>query len=341
MDFHEFVGLVSTAPSADNSQPWAFYRSMSTVECRYAAHASGSDPFGPLGHGTLISAGAVHENIVQVVGTEHEVAWALGDDGWSICFAATLLESLTPESATGGIMTRHTNRLPYRRELQGTLPSPQPAGECRVVTLLDRQRMRQLGKCLQVCAEARFNSRELHQWLFSSMRWSVAEAASGDGLDVATLHLPPGGRAFMKWIAPWERMARLNRFGIYKLLASADSRLFIQAPAVVAITGPRTPREVWNAGRTLQRLWIELNQAGFAVQPYYVVTDLDNRLHAGKLAPDWEHDVSSAVDTATRLLELSDDEQIHMLLRVGVPLRAPVRSQRRPPESFISQMASD
>lgn len=189
---------------------------------------------------------------------------------------------------------------------------------------------------LRSCSEARFNDQELHEWLFSSIRWSEKEAQSGTGLDISTLHLPPGGRHFMHWMAPWERMQLLNRYGIYKILALADSSLMHQAPGIIAFSGGSSVRDIWEAGCCMQRTWIALNQEGIAVHPYYAITDLLNRLQSGKLNPDWKNQISLAQGNVRELLSLETDERLHMLFRIGLPTVNPVRSQRLPASSFLA-----
>jgi hypothetical protein len=171
---------------------------------------------------------------------------------------------------------------------------PKHSFSARTLSLTDQESIKQLTKALTECSIARFNSKELHEWLFSSLRWTPAEVDSGTGLDFKTLHLPPGGKQFMQWIAPWERMKLLNRFGIYRILAAADSALFRQAPGVIAFVGGRAPEDILECGQLMQRTWLALNAQGIAVHPYYVLTDLSNRLRQKKLDERWSNKITTA-----------------------------------------------
>lgn len=333
------VDAARSAPSADNSQPWRFVATADEFGCHYCRR-SAVDPFGASGHATLLSAGAVHENLARVVATpagDGVVNRRLDSDSWSIALPlAQFQPAAVPREVEAGISGRHTNRHPFRKDRIFGLASLLPAAGDSLRVVAAHEAILALADSLESCSRARFNDPELHHWLFSSLRWDEAEAASGTGLDMATLHLPPGGRLFMRFMAPWERMRLLNRLGIYRVLAAADTALFRQAPAVLALVGGSGPEEVWETGRIMQRTWIALNQAGVAVHPYYAITDLGIRLAAGRLLPDWTRSVGKALDSAAEVLNLAPRERIHMLFRIGYPTRSPVRSRRLPAATFLA-----
>jgi hypothetical protein len=237
------------------------------------------------------------------------------------------------------LINRHTNRLPYRglpAGWQDPISDRSQAG--RAIFATDAAVVTVVGKAVQVCSAARFNCRELHEWLFASLRWSDEEAQCGDGLDVATLHLPPGGLKLMRFIAPWHRMEWFNKIGLSKLMAIADTQLVREAPGIVAIVSNSGKQGTWDAGRILLSSWVKLNQAGYAVHPYYVATDIGNRLASGRLDTDWRLRVSSALSSLREVLGVRVDEQIHMLLRIGQSRHKPVRSARLPVASLIDEL---
>lgn len=339
MDISELIHITTQAPSADNSQPWVFRQQGDVVECSYSTSGRFQDPFGPVGHASLIAAGALHENLNLITGGRVEVLtdWLSPLQPWTLRLALSQVPALAAETSHQ-IEGRHTNRHPFKQFLPAELPRIEPLGSGRIISCLDRSSIAPLASALQTCSRARFNQPDLHNWLFSSLRWDQAEIASGDGLDINTLHLPPGGQHLMRWIKPWSRMASLNRLGIDYVMSIADTALFKQAPAVLAICGGHTKQDIWDAGRNLQRQWIALNAAGFAVHPYYAITDLANRRRDRLLLPGWDSSVEQAEKISTEALGLKADEQLHILLRVGFPGSiTPVRSRRRPPKSFLHQ----
>lgn len=341
MDTLELLRLATLAPSADNSQPWAFTLEGDELVGRYGHPSNFKDPFGPAGHASLLAAGTLHENLHLLSAGQVETHLTPDDalTPWTLRIAPASIGEPTAE-VRRGIEARHTDRHPFARrplaalaELHfGCLPDP----GIRFVTCTDAGRIQAVADALQLCSRARFNQPELHEWLFTSLRWNDEDILGGDGLDIHTLHLPPGGKLFMNWIRPWSRMEMLNRIGVDKIMAIADTAMVRQAPCVIALCGDSTPRTIWNAGRSLQRLWITLNGNGLAVHPYYAITDLGNRRRAGHLKPGWDAIVKRGEDLSAEALDLSPGERVHMLLRVGFPGTEPVRSKRRPPSSFLT-----
>ncbi|KAB2968671.1 hypothetical protein [Zoogloea sp.] len=337
MDTLELLRLATRAPSADNSQPWAFTQHGNALTCRYAHPGNFRDPFGASGHASLLAAGTLHENLDLI--TDGQVESRLDsrheDIPWQLNIRPAGVSIPSPELCRK-IESRHTNRHPFDKRAPGQLPDCQASPGVRIVTCTESARIHALGDALQLCSRARFNQPELHEWLFTSLRWNDEEIAAGDGLDINTLHLPPGGQHFMRWIKPWHRMEMLNRLGIDRIMSIADTVMVRQAPVVIALCGSNEAQDIWNAGRTLQRLWLALNDAGLAVHPYYAVTDLGNRRRAGRLLPGWEASVLRGEEICAEALGLAQGEQVHMLLRAGFARHAAVRAKRRPPQRFLS-----
>lgn len=339
MNIQDFIAIATTTPSADNCQPWSFTEEPEQLICNYFYRSKGNDLFGPFGHASLISAGAMHENLSQLTANAPlqggTVDRSILGNNWSLSVPNKSIANISTNALIDTIRYRHTNRHPFK-QLTHPLPvlSIQP-NNCRITIIRDREAITSLSASLQLCSEGRFNDQELHEWLFSSIRWNESEAKTGTGLDISTLNLPPGGRQLMRWIAPWERMKLLNRFGIYKLLAYADSALFRQAPMIIAFSGGSLENDIWEAGRSIQKTWLDLNQIGIAVHPYYAITDLGNRLRSARLHPNWINRVARAQDSVRELLNLQPDEQIHMLFRIGLPTCKPIRSRRLPADSFL------
>lgn len=334
----DFVRHAVMAPSADNSQPWRFHVGEGMVRCKYAHANETSDVFGEFGHATILSAGALQETIDSLLKlTKSQLSTAHLSDSWHIDFDVPT-RPLPVCDALLAIERRHTNRFSYR-----ALPDGE-AGRydgltldgARVCVIRDRGRIGEVERAVRLCSEARFNSELLHEWLFSSLRWGDEEVLTGDGLDLRSVDLPPGGSAFMRFISPWSRMRKANGLGLYKLLARVDSIPVGRAPCLMAIIGTRSSIGTWNAGRLLQRLWVEVNSINLAVHPYYVITDLTNRIDSLSLTKSLAGGVSMAREIVERVLELKPNEQLHMLLRVGDPTRSAVRSRRRNAATFVS-----
>lgn len=336
MDAIQIAKLATLAPSADNSQPWHFRVKEGTFICTYRHHLLTKDPFGTFGHASLISCGALLSNLSDVAGQNQcQPEWLLTESAWKIVLPHFLSLPTIPLDQVTRLEMRHTNRHPYLSTLQSDLMNLPTSSTCRAINATSKEQTKILTNAIARCSAARFDCKELHEWLFSSIRWTPQEVDSGTGLDIDTLHLPPGGRTLMHWISPWSRMELLNRFGIGRVMAAADAALVRKSPGIIAIVSGDSPEETVESGRLMQRIWLELNARGIAVHPYYVLTDQWNRRKTGKLDPKWHTTIDNAIAMANEALGLSQGEHIHMLLRVGRPSCSPVRSRRLPVSAFM------
>lgn len=343
-DFLEqLAACAALAPSADNCQPWRMRAAGDALELHHVSRHPETNVFGPDSHATLLSIGGLAENIDAALaanGVRGQWEWsAAGTQPYGrVQLAGTAPARFTAPAAAG---VRHTNRLPFRTDALAPELAARAASERegaqRVVLLQDGAARKALVKLVRLSSEARFCNRDLHRWLFGSLRKTPQEVDSGDGLDVATLGLPPGGEALMALMSSWKRMETLNRIGAYKFLAMTEVGLISAAPALLCVVGSGAGRDSVDAGRLLTQVWTQLNAAGAAVQPYYVVSDQINRLHDGSLAAGFDARIGAVEGEMRRLLGLAPGEMLHMILRVGYPKGAPARSRRLPLDQvFVS-----
>lgn len=334
------------APSADNMQPWRFHVSGERLTLVYDPTRERSPIMGPSRHITLLSMGAVIENVAQVAdasGVALEALEANPAGEPTVYFSAKMKSPgrASPEELRSHpLFRRQTNRHPYRSD-----PLPEDTVRAlgalrqrgaRVVAITDREMVRRLAISVRVASEARFRTRELHDWLMASLRATPEDVARGDGLDLRTLHLPPGGGLLLRGLADWGRMCAFNRVGGYRLLAGIEAGLLGKAPALLAVVGPARPADALDAGRLMERAWLLLTGRDVAAQPYYVLPEQLQRLADGKALPEFTHRLTETERAVRDALLLAPGEVLHMLLRVGYPKEAAVRSLRLPLESVVS-----
>ncbi len=341
MNVIDILKAAHWAPSADNSQPWCFRLSNSEIFVEYAADRVGNLTFAPDDPATLLAIGGLLENLIQI--SHHlslECSWVLFPHGEkeSTYFSFSLpksdaffIESKTKDDFAN---TRHTNRFPYKKLsiqldlISGIIGMHEGSASLKFFDKPDK--ISAMAAVARQASEVRFQTQEVHEWLARSLRYSKREVARGDGLDLATIPLPPGGAVFMRFIMNWKWMSRLNLLGAYKLMAALDVKLLEQAPGLIAIVGGATREEIIFAGRLLTRVWTELNSKGLAVHPYYVVSDQLQRQLKGKVPTHLCNQIDSVAEHTANILNLSENQKLHMLLRVGYPIRVPARSRRLP-----------
>jgi hypothetical protein len=334
------------APSADNSQPWRFYWSGTNLTVKYDTQRVLGKTFGPQDHATLLAIGAVKENILQMsdfLNAEIEELRPANTSEY-FHFKFKFRRSENSQVAEHSLFERHTNRWPYN---PASIPTQvisslgrMSQGQCQALVFGERDIIQRIAGWIRIASEARFQLRDVHEFLGGSLRFTNEEASRGDGLDVRTLPLPPGGKTLLRFIKDWDRLAFLNRFGCHKFLSLKEAKPVFEATHLIAISGPGSLADILDAGALMERVWIHLNSKGIAVQPYYVVTDQIERLNSSKVPAHLKPDLENLRSDVIEFLN-SAGTRIHMLLRIGYPRTRPFRSMRLPLENVTEASTTD
>ncbi len=333
------------APSADNSQPWHFVWDGKCLSVHLDPVRGGAG-LGLDHPANLMAIGAVIENLAQAAGALGLPLEALkvGRRATHEPFASVVWDGpvrFPGSDREAGVFHRHTNRGAYHASpLDPTLVAQLAAmteGPMRTIVVSETEQKKRLASLLRDASEVRFQTEEIHRWLGGSLRFTPEEVERGDGLDAATLLLPPGAVTLLKLSLDWRRMAVFNRIGAYKLFAFLEAAMLQQSAALLLVAGPAYGLGIEvAAGRLLERLWVTLNDQGVAVHPYYVLSDQLHRLRAGLVSDRFVKSVAAAAGRVADFLG-SAEETVFILLRVGFPkIDNPVRSRRLPAEGTLS-----
>lgn len=334
------------APSADNSQPWRLVWDGKTLSV-YMDEGRGKAGLGLNHPANLMAMGAVIENLAGAAAMLGMPAEVLRVSPGAVDGPLARLTWANPlpvpvDEQDLSLYRRHTNRgrfkvAPIDQDLVARV-SAMTEGPARARVIVDPVERKRWVELVRGASEVRFQTEEIHRWLAQSLRFTPEEVERGEGLDVATLLLPPGAIGLLKLSLDWRRMALLNRFGAFKLFAVLEAVMLRYCGALVAVLGsPGEPGVEIAAGRVLERVWIELNARGVAVHPYYVLPDQLYRLRAGLVSAPFHARVATLAARVAELLP-SGDDTIFMLLRVGLPaITDPVRSRRLPVEAIFAQ----
>ncbi|PID43552.1 MAG: hypothetical protein CSB48_05680 [Proteobacteria bacterium] len=319
-----------------------------TLEISYDHKRVAGVTFPPDNQATLLSLGGIVENIAQLcecAGESIGIHFQKPEQGNpSVILDIPEETAFSSQPDDMAIFQRHTNRFAYKKDplpenILASLPSL-ATGNTRISAFTDSAAKKDIWKLVRSASEIRFQTREVHEWLGKSLRFDDAEVNQGDGLDLRTLDLPPGGGLIMRFIASWKRMSILNAIGAYKLLSFIDAAPVRAAPGIVAIIGEQGSEGAMAAGRTLVKAWSELNARGIAVHPYYVVSDqlvrLENNVIPEALVDQAKH-LASASDS---VFSLGKGETLYMILRIGYPGKVAPRSKRLPEKTVFHDLAS-
>lgn len=338
-ELRSFLAALGRTPSADNSQPWTFSIRGQALHCEGQSGAVDGPQAVMTAHSQLMTGGAMHEAMsaqlpdAAIRGTVQSAQ----SGAWSLSVELAAVSKRWRKAPHDALLQRHTNRLAYRPD--PVLWRPEAFGldeDIQLHLIEPGEEHRLIARAVEQSAQARFQCRELHEWLHGSLRWTEAEVEHGDGLDIRTLGLPYPARALLHFLAPWSRQRRLNALGLYKVLAANEAAGIRRAPALLAITGPSHSSAIYSAGRAMLSAWTSLNAAGYAVHPYYVITDMTNRLRAQRLDTDLAGLVQGSDATLRGALpRMQADHQLHMLLRIGRPVADVPRSIRKPADPSL------
>ena len=177
---------------------------------------------------------------------------------------------------TKALYTRHTNRhFPWRQvpleaynrlvdlgnNLDGAAIWPVPRGDSRRLAL----------KVIRMAEALRFSSRRLHAEMFGSVRFDLDWQNGGErGLAPGALAIERPLRPLFKMLRHWPAMRVLNLVGGAQIMALRSAVLpVLCSPALFVLTARSLERQdILQAGRLLQRFWLQAEVEGLAMQPF-------------------------------------------------------------------------
>lgn len=330
MDIKNILESACLSPSADNLQPWLFLVKNNSIKICYDKKRVSGKTF-PFDHpATLLSIGCLVERINKFLNfnnIEYEFFLRCCEDSREYV-EYHIIGEISSISNVGKNL-RHTNRFKFKKEkVPEDILIPFSDSEFIFMTT-NKERIDKISNLIKAASEIRFQIKEVHEWLMESLRFSDEEVSKGDGLDVKTIDLPPGGKYFMKFISDWKCMKFLNNIKAYKAMAKIDSKPVKSAPLVVEIYGEKGIKGGIQAGMELEKVWTYLNENNIAVQPYFVVTDQLIRVRSGSIPESLKTVSNDLVQKSEKLFGLNADKEIYMLLRAGYACNEnPVRSKR-------------
>jgi hypothetical protein len=343
-DIRILLRAAQAAPSADNSQPWCFSLGERMFSVAFDSERAGDSFFGPTSPATLLAVGGLAENIretARVLGIDVHIENLIDSPTVGFPYLKVHLRQAFKEQIPEdlAVFARHTNRFAFHpRAIDSEtlrLTASLQEAPARLNVISNSGQIRKISKLVTMASEIRFQVKEIHLWLIQSLRFSEDEAAKGDGLDINTLLLPPGGKILLRLLSDWEHMKTFNRFGGYKLMAREEARLISKAPALVAVTAPGNTAGLLASGQLLARTWTSLNAKKVAVHPYFVISDQLNRLQEDVISPKLVAKAKTLQKGCQQIFGYGEGESLHMLLRVGYPKLDPQRSRRLPLEVLI------
>jgi len=268
------------APSADNRHCFALQFSGARI-LLFGNDAYVSSPYHRKILG-LISFGAVAENMrvaAASLGYQTGITWLPDPRDPSLTAELRLAKAQRSEQdLDAAISRRHTNRrLSYHgprlsdSEL-AALSKGVPAIEGVSLHFMDSpSSRRKLLRILRIAEAERFNTRSLHQELFSAVRFDVGwHKTVEEGLAPCALSVEPGMRWAFRQLGRWPVMNLLRALGFHHALGFRAADLPCRLATHCGVLGTTLPieRGAPGVGMALQRIWLRAASSGLALQPF-------------------------------------------------------------------------
>ena len=351
--FEEMARAAIHAPSADNNQPWQFVtdgeRLAVFLDRGRSLPSDVNEMF------DLTALGAAIENAclaAKKLGYIPDVRYVHPKKGSEPFFATQspdskliatidLVAGDAPDSLVDWVTQRCTCRKLYSTSRVEAETLDQLAGETcgiddvRLDWLSDRSQIRTFARLVATSDRFRFQYEPFHAELYRQLRFTVDEVErSGDGLDVRTLELPPGGAAVLRWLGNWNRMQQLSRWGLDRLLTIPSAQAVRRSGAVgILSVGESTAEAFVCGGRAFQRVWLRATAERLALHPLGSLPIFLAHLQQCEGQDLREKDRILTARLAAELHRLAAgtrERMIQIVFRVGYGPQPTERTRRRP-----------
>lgn len=331
------------APSADNSQPWNYETSGDNLNLFIDKKRSGSISDARYVLSDL-ALGAVIENIsIQ--------ASALGMDArinllpdikteplWvaQISFIQATVNDVHLAEAIPG---RYTER---RIKLKGNIPDTfkekviqqaEEYPEIKFQWLDNKSKYKTALKALLKAESLRFKNEHLHKELFSSICFETGLGGiCKEGLSPKFLAVEPPLWPVFSSLRHWPVMKALNNIGMANMLGFRSAVLPARLSAGVAVLSVKSKDRtaILQAGRALEKIWLQATSEGLSVQPFAA----PGVLSLGFI--ELEAQYKKQLDAIRNLMKTLDNQANGIIfLRMGYCSNQPLlQGRRRPPQEF-------
>jgi nitroreductase len=340
------------APTAENVQHWRF----TIGEDRFFIgldenRGSASDVGGML---VLTGMGTAIENAVIAArheGFEPEVRYVNKSEDRVEAPIETIAEVALEEAGAGdplfeAIEGRCTSRRmkpePLKRDiLAGLAENCSGFSNVRIDWVTEPGDLRMLARLVGAANQIRFEHEPFHREFYGNMRFSREEVlATRDGLDVATLQLPPGVGAVLKLLCKWPRMKAANWLGFSRTVARQAAAEVRSSGAVGILTVDDADSHSFiDGGRALERIWLATTLRGLGFHPAAalpVFLAYATRTDGSRLLEKHQRVTRRMSRQFDQLFPQLTGRIVQMVFRVGVADRPKVRSLRRSVEDFVA-----
>lgn len=274
--FIELIRSASSAPSADNMQPWEFRKNGNAIEVFTAD--SRMLPTDVSGMFTWVSIGAAVQNIViasAALGFGSEVDYrSPGDTGRPVA-VIRLFPGIADGRLAGWIPLRTTNRSNYIAvQLEDSMASDLTRNinslKAGIYWMTEPAGFRLMASMDANSSYIRLEHKPLHDELFDILRFSRRQIEETRfGLDYESLGVPAVTVFIARQLQHWSVNRIISKSGIGRLVANMLSSRLLKAGALCLVTAKqKDPAGYMEAGRAMEQLWLAATSKGLSIHPY-------------------------------------------------------------------------
>ncbi|MFT4394558.1 Rv1355c family protein [Gordonia lacunae] len=269
------VHAARRAPSAGNQQPWEITSDDDTVTITLDPTRTSTLDVGHRASAVAVGAALYNARVAATArGVLDDIE--IVDDAGTLAGRARLkgLGTGSPspdaEAELTAILTRGTRRgvgdgSPPSAVDLGRLHDAATSDRTRLVALTDRTDINRYASIISRSDRARFLTPELHREMFQEL---TTDPAAAEGIDVASLDLPPAMSGMLDVLRRADVMALLDEWGGGTALgADAGARVASSSAVLVVVQRGTAPVDYLRGGIVAEQLWVAAERLGYAVHP--------------------------------------------------------------------------
>ncbi len=334
------------APSGDNVQPWKFEVSedYSRVDL-YNLPERDDSYYNYEQVAAYIAHGAVIENIAiaaRHLGFKAEIN-LFPDQEAPNHVAIVKFESALPDydPLYEAIFSRSTNRFHYQswrlpdEDRQKLIDSVKQVENVTGYFVHNPKIIKKLARVLMVNDRIVFELKDIHGFLFDKIRWSQQQIdETKDGMPVDTLGLNGFEKLFFPLMRYWWFVKTANIFGLSRVIGGKCWYNCLNAAIIGQLTIKQADRYGFiQAGRAMQRVWLEATRQGLAFQPIVGLPLLMYRAKANALqafSDKHRQAVETAESSLREIFQIDQSEQLIVGFRIGKGTNVSAKTPRKP-----------
>lgn len=356
----EIIRAAIRAPSGDNCQPWRFEVCENTIRIDIIREYAKSFFDFEL-RGTFLSTGCVLHNI-QLQAANEGMKTEFSDVLWNSPNTPSIMVTFSESpnlqvssDVISALYTRTVNRRPfYPFSIQNHLLD-KVIGEGRderrglgvdgvhIHCFESRKQIAQWARVVYLTDLIRYSHPVIHEEVFGKILLTKEEAEQARiGLEIDRLGIGPLAKYVIQLLKPWERMKKLAKIRVDRILARQSQLLMKMCGAVVLVTVDDNSPESWiKAGQEVQRMWIAAQECNLCVQPMPVGLYLNARYNKEGSVRFLSQHIPLLNEIGSGLKELMPSGVGTMLFRIGHGPMMKTPAIRRQPEDFIRAKTTD